>query len=56
MRGAFNCTLQLEGMAVMVVDDVMTTGASLDEVARCLKARGAARVENLVVARTPAPH
>jgi ComF family protein len=56
MRGAFNCTLQLEGMAVMVVDDVMTTGASLDEVARCLKANGATRVENLVVARTPAPH
>jgi len=33
----------------------MTTGASLDEVARCLKACGAVRVENLVVARTPAP-
>ncbi|PKO53160.1 MAG: phosphoribosyltransferase [Betaproteobacteria bacterium HGW-Betaproteobacteria-13] len=55
MRGAFKCTLRLDGMAVVVVDDVMTTGASLDEVARCLKACGAVRVENLVVARTPAP-
>jgi len=39
----------------VVVDDVMTTGASLDAVARCLKERGAARVENLVLARTPSP-
>jgi predicted amidophosphoribosyltransferase len=33
----------------------MTTGASLDELARCLKACGAARVDNLVLARTPPP-
>jgi predicted amidophosphoribosyltransferase len=31
----------------------MTTGSTLDEIARVLKAAGAARVENLVVARTP---
>ena len=43
------------GLHVLVVDDVMTTGATLDELARCLKAQGAARVTNLVVARTPAP-
>jgi predicted amidophosphoribosyltransferase len=35
-----------------VVDDVMTTGATLDEFARTLKRSGAARVENWVVART----
>jgi predicted amidophosphoribosyltransferase len=40
---------------VAVVDDVMTTGATLDELARTLKAAGAARVVNWVVARTP-PH
>jgi predicted amidophosphoribosyltransferase len=40
-------------MRVAVVDDVMTTGATLDEVAAALKGAGAARVSNLVVARTP---
>lgn len=38
---------------VIVVDDVMTTGSTLDEVAATLKQAGAARVLNRVVARTP---
>jgi predicted amidophosphoribosyltransferase len=37
---------------VAVVDDVMTTGATLDEIAQVLKKAGAARVVNWVVART----
>jgi adenine/guanine phosphoribosyltransferase-like PRPP-binding protein len=37
---------------VGVVDDVMTTGASLSELARVLKRAGASRVENFVIART----
>ena len=52
VRGAFACTENLAGMHIAVVDDVMTTGDTLDEFARTLKARGAARVENWVVART----
>lgn len=59
VRGAFRCTRSLIGAAVAVVDDVMTTGATLDEIARTLKRAGAARVENWVVARTfrlNAPH
>lgn len=40
-------------MSVLVVDDVMTTGATLNEFARALKERGAAHVANVVVARTP---
>jgi len=55
VRGAFACTVDLSGMTVGVVDDVMTTGATLAEFARTLKAAGAARVENWVVARTPPP-
>lgn len=55
VRGAFRCTRALAGASVAVVDDVMTTGATLDEVARALKAAGAARVVNWVVARTFPP-
>jgi ComF family protein len=51
IRHAFECDIDLSGKAVLVVDDVMTTGATLDELARTLKLRGAARVENLVLAR-----
>jgi ComF family protein len=55
VRGAFRCTRTLAGASIAVVDDVMTTGATLDEVARALKAAGAARVVNWVVARTFPP-
>jgi predicted amidophosphoribosyltransferase len=36
-----------------VVDDVMTSGATLEAVASALKQAGAARVTNVIVARTP---
>jgi ComF family protein len=52
VRGAFACDVDLTGARVAVVDDVMTTGATLDELAGALKRAGAARVENWVVART----
>lgn len=55
VRGAFRCARGLAGARIAVVDDVMTTGATLDEMARTLKAAGAAHVENWVVART-LPH
>lgn len=54
LRGAFASNADLSGRSLLVVDDVMTTGATLDEFARVLKARGARQVVNLVVARTPA--
>jgi predicted amidophosphoribosyltransferase len=52
VRGAFLCDLDLSGKSVAVVDDVMTTGATLNELARALKRAGATRVENFVIART----
>lgn len=50
-RGAFACRRRFDGLRVMVIDDVMTTGASLDALAHCLKAAGAAAVHNFVLAR-----
>lgn len=55
-RGAFECDVSLQGQRVIVVDDVMTTGATLGELARTLKRQGASWVGNVVVARTPAPY
>lgn len=42
------------GQHVVLVDDVMTTGATLYAAARALKAAGAAKVTGLVLARTEA--
>lgn len=51
IRGAFHCDTDFGGKRVLLVDDVMTTGASIDECARTLKLHGAASVTALVVAR-----
>lgn len=51
VRHAFACCRDFSGQTLIVVDDVMTTGATLDAVARTLKDHGAARVINWVAAR-----
>jgi len=60
VRGAFASAASprarvLADAHVAVVDDVMTSGATLNEIARLLKQAGAARVTNLVALRTPPP-
>lgn len=55
IRNAFACTAAVAGKHVAVVDDVMTTGASLNELARALRLAGATEVSTWVVART-LPH
>lgn len=44
---------RIQGRHVAIVDDVMTTGETLNEIAATLKRGGASRVTNLVFARTP---
>lgn len=51
VRGAFECETNLTGRHVAILDDVMTTGATLSEAARTLKKAGAAIVTAMAVAR-----
>ena len=43
------------GARVAIVDDVLTTGATLDAMAEVLREAGAESTQAWVVARTPAP-
>ena len=52
--GAFVARRAVTGLHIAIVDDVLTTGATVREVAQVLRAAGAARVDVWVAARTPA--
>lgn len=53
VAAAFRVTRPVQGLHVGLVDDVMTSGATLEAAARILKAAGARRVTNFVALRTP---
>ena len=59
IKGAFKVKAdkldKLQGKRIAIIDDVMTTGASLNELAKTLKKAGAVHVECWVIART-LPH
>jgi ComF family protein len=52
IKGAFRCDDYFEGKRVAVIDDVMTSGASLNELAKTLKHAGAIEVHCWIIART----
>ena len=53
VRGAFRASSRAHGRVLVLVDDVVTTGATLFAAADALCAAGAAEVRALVLARTP---
>ncbi len=53
LRGAFVVLKPVRGLRVAIVDDVMTSGATLHEAALALRRAGAVDVQAWVVARTP---
>ncbi|MDR0458655.1 MAG: ComF family protein [Burkholderiaceae bacterium] len=59
LRGAFMAQPArgacIQGQRIVLVDDVMTTGATLREAAHVLRQAGAAHITAIVFARTPEP-
>jgi predicted amidophosphoribosyltransferase len=54
MQGAFQVTDpggSIKNASILIIDDVLTTGASLSSAARCLKKAGAKHVAVLLAAR-----
>ncbi len=52
IRKAFTCCDNFVGQKIAIVDDVMTTGATLNELARVLRKQGAEEVYGWVIARS----
>ncbi len=53
LKGAFAASQRVAGQHIALLDDVMTTGATLEELARACRAAGAVRVEAWAIARQP---
>jgi len=51
VKDAFACKQGLEGKQILLIDDVCTTGATLDSCATALKSAGASSTWGLTVAR-----
>jgi ComF family protein len=52
LLGAFKAVCNVEGKTVIIVDDVFTTGATINEAAKTLIAAGAAEVRGVTAARS----
>ena len=53
LRGAFHATVDMRDRHVAILDDVVTTGSTVSELARVLNRAGCQRVDVWTVARTP---
>jgi ComF family protein len=53
IKDAFTVTQALDYQHVLIIDDVMTTGATVNELARLLKKNGVMRVGVMTIARAP---
>jgi ComF family protein len=53
IRGAFTARADLAGRHVAIIDDVVTTGSTVGELARALLRAGCVRVDVWALARTP---
>lgn len=53
LAAAFTVTRDLRGLRLAIIDDVITTGATVNSLALSLRAAGATHVEAWAVARTP---
>ena len=51
IEGAFSANQEIEGACVLLIDDVITTGATVSECSKVLKKAGARRVSILSLAR-----
>ena len=53
IRGVFQVRKRLDGQRVLIVDDVLSTGATVSELARCCRRAGANGVDVLTLAWNP---
>lgn len=53
LRHAFRCKNRFDGKSVALVDDIVTTGATANELSKLLKRAGATQVHVWCLARTP---
>lgn len=52
LRNAFQCSAEVAGKHIAIVDDVMTTGSSVNELSKALQNSGAREISVWVIART----
>ncbi len=55
LKSAFHCRANLHGQYLVILDDVMTSGATAQHLAEVLLQAGASRVDLWCLARTPDP-